>query len=339
MRKMIYIVAVLVLLAGVLAVYFGRNSPRVPHENASIANTGKPNSTQTRLSTASMSSQDKGELSKKKYVALKKVEPTESSLPAENRPFRETYEELKDSAANGNASASTRLYGDAMRCENYLDAKDAASRKLGASTDFASGSVAASGSELGSYDNAMSTISQTLEANKEICDDVDRKFLRTVVYQLVLDAAIAGDPGAQSCYVSARFLPNRTDAIDDALISEYRHHALKFASDGLKSGDWHMVSWLARAYSGLDQNEFLKYLAPANQVQYYAYTKLQRLGADKSSAKDLDQFLQAILDMNDFSVAQVQGADKWAESMYSRYFIDKPQYDENATVCNRQPYR
>ncbi|MGA7296070.1 MAG: hypothetical protein WBW92_00995 [Rhodanobacteraceae bacterium] len=339
MRKMIYTVAVLVLLAGVLAVYFGQGGVSVPKKDIGMANTVKTDSTQSRRPTRSMSSQRESELSKKKHVAPKEIDPAASRLPEENTPFREAYEELKNYADKGNAYASRRLYQDAMRCENYLNAKDAASRHLGASTDVANGSVAASASELGSYSDAMSVISRTLEANQELCEDVDRKFLRSVAYKLVLGAATAGDSNAQSCYVSAQFIPNQSESIDHALINEYRHHALKFATDGLKNGDWQMVSWLARAYSGLDQNAFLKYLAPENQIQYYAYTKLQRLGADESSAKDLDQFLQAILDMNNFSVSQVQGADKWAQSMYNRYFIGKPPYDENATVCSHQSYR
>ncbi len=261
-------------------------------------------------------------------------------LPRENTPLRELYRNLKKASAEGDGPAATRLYEDAMSCMNYLRAKSMAGARLAITSDVRKDTDPFTDMTDVSMDNhrrVLGKIDSVLESNAERCDSVDYDFINEIQYKVTLAAAKTGDEDAAACFVSAPFTPGSQALFDEAIIQDYRSHALKFAADGLRNGDWRMVGWVSQAYARADmpiKNQLLYSLVPPDQVAYYAYTLLQRLGANEKSALNLDEFLRGIRASNNFSASQINQAEAWANAMYQQYFSGGPMYDENQPTCN-----
>jgi hypothetical protein len=145
----------------------------------------------------------------------------------------------------------------------------------------------------------------------------------------VTDAARAGDPNAQVCFVYGNF------KLDDGEAPSYRKEASGYLAGAIARGDWRAVQLLSTpsesvAHGGAGAMATLPVIGAPFTV--YRANKLLSLGA---SSKPYQAMLQSSADeaARSLTPAQIENADTWAHQTFERHFKDSPQLAAAPVPC------
>lgn len=261
-------------------------------------------------------------------------------LPAADTPLPGLVARLMDRARHGDAEAAERLYADATRCLDHVQAKRAAREFLMISQFPVGSSTSARLRNVERNSANLATAEAVIAANDTLCRSVDDEYVNEILYDATLHAALAGNEGAAACFVSAPFRHARSFVDDASRQEEYRRYARNFLKRGVDQGDWAMVELSSRVYmsrfEGMDDPVIT--VGDPDPPQYHALTLLRLLGADDASRHDLEVIARDSAATSGLSARQLEEIQAWAERMYRERFANSPPYDESASFCRETHY-
>ena len=156
-------------------------------------------------------------------------------------------------------------------------------------------------------------------------------------------AAKAGDADAQMCYLRGDFGRSSGEPIlTDADVEEYKQVAPQYVDAALRRGDWRIARLMTR-------RSFHPGAGPITQIPnigkpetIYKMTKLLRLGATGSYARNLDADLNGMIHPDLVPEAAlpsevVRRGDAWAQQTFNESFSGVAGLTEAPTVCRPGP--
>jgi hypothetical protein len=170
---------------------------------------------------------------------------------------------------------------------------------------------------------------QTLSGCGEVTK-ISRKY-----FEATRDAARAGDPDAQVCYLQSLFGSDQGTPLTAADNAEYKQLSSQFIDAGLRRGDWRVVHLMTGRSGPITQVQGI-----GQQATRYRMTKLLRLGASGSYATGLDYKLKLLANPDIQPSESLPGkvikeADDWAQETYNAYFAGVPGTTGVVTICDR----
>ncbi|MGB8716086.1 MAG: hypothetical protein WCD66_06960 [Rhodanobacteraceae bacterium] len=160
------------------------------------------------------------------------------SLPPPGTPWQKVHELLIDKANAGSKAASDRLYEDTVGCMHYIALAETIQSALATNQDVSDLTKSQIARELES--NAAQR--QVLDKNAESCAGVTRQQLVGALYPVLLAAAVNGNRSAAVCYASGAYGKPSSDAHANDALARWADRSLGFMREGLRRGDWKMVS-------------------------------------------------------------------------------------------------
>jgi hypothetical protein len=154
-------------------------------------------------------------------------------------------------------------------------------------------------------------------------------------FEATRDAAKAGDPDAQVCYLQSAFDTGNGTALTDTDNAEYKQLGPRLIDESLKRGDWRVVHLMTGRGGPISQLPGV-----GQQETRYKMTKLLRLGATGSYATGLDHKLRLLANPDIQPSAPlpkktIQQADEWAQETYNAYFAGIPGTTGVVTACDQ----
>jgi hypothetical protein len=171
----------------------------------------------------------------------------------------------------------------------------------------------------------------------------DTTDVETRYFQATKQAAQAGDPDAQMCYLQGEFGTSSGESLlGDSDVEEYKHAAPAYVDSALRRGDWRVVKLLTK-------RSFHPGSGPVTQIDkigepetVYKMTKLLRLGATGKYARALDGDLNGMIhpDLVPESALPadvVSRSDAWAQQTFNDSFSGVAGLTDAPTVCAPGP--
>jgi len=135
-----------------------------------------------------------------------------------------------------------------------------------------------------------------------------------------LRAAKAGDENAVQCLVGMDLGSMGNFIEHPDWLRQYKDNVLGLAAEGVRRGDWHVVSLLENAYGGDADTLLIGPVLSQDPFEQYKYLKLQMLGASAKAA-DINRLgSRANGLMSQLVAAQISAADQWASQTYRQSF-------------------
>ncbi len=180
-------------------------------------------------------------------------------------------------------------------------------------------------------DQAIARLKEQLKANG--CDTDPAKLARNY-FEATREAARAGDPDAQLCYLESNFGTVYTPQDQQ----RYAREAPAYISEAFRRGDWRVVALLSQdTYpTGL-----LGQVAKPDVQTLYRLNRLLRRGATGEYAVTLDVFARTLTtrpqsaEIPFVDTKQAAAADRWVDDMYSNFFKGSPPLNEAPVVCKK----
>ena len=155
-------------------------------------------------------------------------------------------------------------------------------------------------------------------------------------FQDTIQAAKAGDPDAQLCYIESKFWVNgRAMDFSDDDRAEYQRDAPIYIQQALERGDWRVATLLSSKRASGMRNT----VGSDDAYVQYKMNRLLRLGADGQYAETLDRDAQidylsaGISQAPRLSQEQIAQANAEAKDYYDRSFKNQPPLSEAPKVC------
>lgn len=181
------------------------------------------------------------------------------------------------------------------------------------------------------------------QANREACAKLGTSVGDGSIYDIALRAANAGDGDAATCYISTRW-PTPTDpqfkgqaighsqmGVLPSFISDYNKNARRLLDEGMKRGDWRMVTLTSEAFNdrhGQLIGSLRSFDPPDGE---YVNFKLMLLGSRGETAARVSAQIE--LASQQVPAGRVAAANARAQQMYDRYFADKGEYEWGYGGC------
>jgi hypothetical protein len=163
------------------------------------------------------------------------------------------------------------------------------------------------------------------------------------LFEATRQAAMAGDPDAQMCYLQANFFASTGESLfTESDVEEYTRVAPQFFEAAVRRGDWRIVQLMTK-------RSFQPGAGPVTQIPdigkpetIYKMTKLLRLGASGRYAKSLDRQLTGMIHPDLVPEAAlpagvVSRGDAWAQQTFNEYFAGVTGLTEAPAVCMPRP--
>lgn len=181
------------------------------------------------------------------------------------------------------------------------------------------------------------------EANREACRQLGDAATDGSIYDIALRAANAGNGDAATCYIRTQWpTPKDPDFKGQAVghtqmgvlprfISDYNQNARRLLDEGLRRGDWRMVTLLNMAINERHGQLIggLRSFDPPDEE--YVNLKLMLLGTRGDKVQDVSR--QVELALQQVPANRVAAANARAQQMYERYFADKGPYEWGFGGC------
>jgi hypothetical protein len=148
----------------------------------------------------------------------------------------------------------------------------------------------------------------------------------SVYYRALRNLALAGDVGAQRCYIQGYFGQSHEDGkhLAPGQSEEYVLLARKFIDAALERGDWSVVRWLGRIRLDMQDGTLVTAypVGQSNPDTIYKMKYLLVLGnqGDPIDASDPKKVVEAWRRDKALTEQQFQQAEEWARSMYAQHF-------------------
>jgi hypothetical protein len=245
-------------------------------------------------------------------------------------------------APGDNAAATSRLFHFRMLCARVL-ANAAYLEQLSKDPNsWVNNDATAKLMDAQSLEGWRDAVAE-VEANREACQQLGEATNDGSIYDIALRAANAGDGDAATCYIMTRWpTPKDPNFRDQAVghtqmgvlprfISDYRQNARRLLDEGLRRGDWRMVSLLNMVYNERHGQLIggLRSLDPPDEE--YVNLKLMLLGTRGDKVQDVSGQVEWALQQ--VPANRVAAANARAQQMYDRYFADKGPYQWGFGGC------
>lgn len=236
------------------------------------------------------------------------------------------YAPLEKLAAAGDGTAARQLAADFRRCERVTSGLAAMREPLLAGQQRVPG-----------FDEARAALEKD-EAG--LCAGYDKTWRDGRVYQVLWQAADAGDEDAAACYVATEYEFQR-GKYEETDVPVYRDHVRQLLQRSIRKGQWRVVAaaFHAMTTTWVD-NAPLSATIAGTPMQAYQLQRLLFLGASP------DDDARAILGKADIdgagqslTPAQRVQAEQWAEQTFRRYYAASGPSTPERTACEGVPYR
>ncbi len=181
------------------------------------------------------------------------------------------------------------------------------------------------------------------ESTREACAKLGTSVGDGSIYEVALRAANAGDGDAASCYIMTRW-PTPKDpqfkgqavghtqmGVLPGFISDYDTNARRLLEEGMKRGDWRMVSLTNMVFSERHGQLIGGLRASAAPDEEYMNLQLMMLGSRGQTATQLSS--QVELASQQVPANRIAAANARARALYDKYFANKGEYEWGFGAC------
>lgn len=181
------------------------------------------------------------------------------------------------------------------------------------------------------------------EANREGCQQLGKAASDGSIYDIALRAANAGDGDAATCYIMTQWplpmdktykgpqISHMMLGVQPGFLSDYRTNARRLLDEGLRRGDWRMVTLLNMA-SNERHGQPIGWLPSFDPPdEEYVTLKLMLLGTRGEKVQEMSR--QVELALQQVPAHRVAAANARAQQMYDRHFADKGDYEWGFGGC------
>lgn len=250
---------------------------------------------------------------------------------------------LSDSAPSpDNAAAASRLFRFRMTCARVI-ANDALLEQLTKDPNsWVNNDEVAQRMDADSLEGWRVFLADW-EQNRDTCKQLGDAATDGSIYDIALRAANAGNGDAATCYIMTRWPTPRDPTFKGPIIShiqtgtsprfllEYRTNARRLLDEGLRRGDWRMVTLLDMAINERHGQPIggLRSFDPPNEE--YVNLKLMLLGTVGEKAQEISGRVEFALQQ--VPAGQVAAANARAQAMFDAHFADKGPYEWGFGGC------
>ena len=195
---------------------------------------------------------------------------------------------------------------------------------------------------LESIDAASSRYLSIARQTEAFCIGSDREVLARVYSDAILEAALLGNPDAESCFVISSISPLETiaPASWEVLENRYLKYAPIFTQNALERGDPYVARMaLYRHVASLGVHP--SRLDDLQKPDPYLTWKMARLASLRALPEQrmiLEDWLVRFEEQNLLKSDDIRRADAWARAAYERQFAGQPPIDLNSQVpCYSSP--
>lgn len=170
------------------------------------------------------------------------------------------------------------------------------------------------------------------ERDLRSCPTQDHQEASEKFYEDTAQAARAGDPDAQICYLRAQFGLDRPWTDEETQL--YVDSGPGYIQQALERGDWRIAELLSKAAPGRPGLlvPMLHHAVAFEGVNPYRMNRLLRRGA---VGKDYVRFSDGLAPhyAADISAEQVAASDRWAAATYDLYFTQSKRLEKAPSTC------
>jgi hypothetical protein len=158
-------------------------------------------------------------------------------------------------------------------------------------------------------------------------------------FEATKQAAKAGETDAQMCYLQGNLGTSReVPLFTDADLEEYKRVAPLYVDAALRRGDWRIVELMTKRSFHPGAGPVTQIPNIGKKETIYKMTKLLRLGATGAYAKNLDADLDGMIHPDLVPEAAlpadvVKQGDAWAQETFNQTFSGVAGLTERPTVC------
>lgn len=181
------------------------------------------------------------------------------------------------------------------------------------------------------------------ETNREACQQLGKAANDGSIYDIALRAANAGNGDAATCYIMTQWplpmdktytgpqISHMMSGVQSGFLSDYRTNARRLLDEGLRRGDWRMVTLLNMAIIERHGRPIggLRSFDPPDEE--YVTLKLMLLGTRGDKVQEMSR--QVELALQQVPANRVASANARAQQMYDRHFADKGPYEWGFGGC------
>ncbi len=242
---------------------------------------------------------------------------------------------------NSDIESVVRTFKEANDCLHYHVARNEINSMLNDKRlDDLSDETLATLEDIDAISSKRLSVVRKLEA---FCSGSDREALVDAYTDAILEAALRGNPDAQSCFVIGSVFPQdkmKSASSAEALVRRYVKYAPIFTKNALESDDPHVAAKALRKYvatpswhpSELDE------IPKAEPYLTWRVARLASLRALPDQRARLEYDLAEFRKQNILSTDEIKRADASAMAAYERNFSRQPPIDvDSLTSCYSSP--
>lgn len=149
-------------------------------------------------------------------------------------------------------------------------------------------------------------------------------------YRSTIEAAKAGYPDAQLCYLASDFSLNRPFTDDE--LHYYHSVDAEYVNSAIDRGDWRMIALMATKYRDAARHATMRReLTGGDPFTLYQMNKLLSLGAEGNYKRIVENSAEDAA--TELTAAQIGQANDWVSSVYEKHFASSPRLTERPTIC------
>lgn len=171
------------------------------------------------------------------------------------------------------------------------------------------------------------------QADKEmaLCSPVPAE-IEENYYRSTVEAAKAGYPDAQLCYLDSDFYLNRPFSQED--VRYYHSVDADYVNAAIDRGDWRIVALMARKYRDPAHHSTMRYeLTGGSPYTIYQMNKLLSLGAEGDYKRVVET--EANDQAAELTPQQIDEANTWVATVYERHFASSPRLTNPPVPCEQ----
>jgi hypothetical protein len=169
------------------------------------------------------------------------------------------------------------------------------------------------------------------DANRQLsqCSAVPAE-IEADFYRTSIEAAKAGDPTAQLCYLQSNFDLKRSFTDDE--VAYYRSVDAGYINGAIDRGDWRAIALMAQRKRDPAHRPTMRgQLTGDDPYTLYQMNRLLGLGADGDFRRSVNN--EAEIAKEELTDDQIDQADKWASQVYEKHFASSPRLGERPAIC------